>query len=157
MYDKQDDFDFDIVYFPFLNGDVPRRTSYGEYISQLFKFAITSSNLSDFNCRNKALTAKILRQGYHYFKLRKAFSKFYRRHSSLVGKYNVSLKTLLQQYIWEPEFRKLINRYKRIGYSLDIMWQTACLVMNPIIFYGYALLFNCTTAVRASVSVTDFS
>ena len=51
-----------------------------------------------------ALTAKLLRQGYRYFKLRKAFSKFYRRHSALVEKYSVSLKTLLQQGISEPEF-----------------------------------------------------
>ena len=29
LYDKRDDFDFDIVNFPFLNGDVPRFTSYG--------------------------------------------------------------------------------------------------------------------------------
>ena len=34
-YDKRDDFDFDIVNFPFLDGDVPRRASYGVYISQL--------------------------------------------------------------------------------------------------------------------------
>ena len=134
-----------------------------------------SSNLSDFNYRNKALTAKLLRQGYRYFKLRKAFSKFYRRHSAL-EKYSVSLKTLLQQGISEPEFygdlvyrfrkivgksnfseqfRKLINRYKRIGYSLDIMRQTACL--NPIIVDGYASLFNCTTTVRASDSMTASS
>ena len=149
IYDKRDDFDFDIVNFPFLNGDVPRRTSYGVYISQLIRFARASSNLNDFNYRNKALTAKLLRQGYRYFKLRKAFSKFYRRHSALLEKYSVSLETLLQQGISEPEFygdlvyrfrklvgisnfseqfRKLINRYKRIGYSLDIMWQTACLL-----------------------------
>ena len=44
----------------------------------------------------KALAAKRLRQGYLYFKLRKAFSKFYRRHSALVEKYSVSLKALLQ-------------------------------------------------------------
>ena len=49
---------------------------------------------------------------------------------------------------------KLINRYKKIGYSLDIMRQTACLVVNPIIVDGYASLFNCTTAVRASDSMT---
>ena len=30
--DERDDFDFDIVYFPFLDGDVPRATSYGVYI-----------------------------------------------------------------------------------------------------------------------------
>ena len=57
IYDKRNDFDFDTVNFPFLNGDVPRRTSYGVYISQLIRFARASSNLSDFNCRNKALTA----------------------------------------------------------------------------------------------------
>ena len=37
--DKRDDFDFDILNFPFLDGDVPRRPSYGVYISQLIRFA----------------------------------------------------------------------------------------------------------------------
>ena len=178
IYDKRDDFAFDIVNFPFLDGDVPRRTSYGVYISQLIRFARASSNLNDFNYRNKALTDKLLRQSYRYFKLRKAFSKFYRRHSALLEKYSVSLKTLLQQGISEPEFygdlvyrfrkivgksnfseqfRKLINRYKRICYSLDVMRQTACLVVNPIIVDGYASLFNCTTAVRASDQMTASS
>ena len=93
IYDKRND--FNIVNFPFLDGDVPRRTSYGVYISELIRFARASSNVSDFNCRNKALTAKLLKQGYRYHKLRKAFSKFYRRHSELVVKYNVSLWKLL--------------------------------------------------------------
>ena len=61
-YDKRDD--FDTIHFPFLDGDVPRRILYGVYISQLIRFARASSNLSDFNCRNKALTAKLLRKGY---------------------------------------------------------------------------------------------
>ena len=89
-------FDFDIVNFSFLDGDVPRRTSYGVYISQLIRFARVSSNVKYFNCRNKALTAKLLKQGYRYHKLRKAFSEFYRRHSELVEKYNVSLRKLLK-------------------------------------------------------------
>ena len=57
IYDKRDDFDFDIVNFPFLDGDVPRRTSNGVYISQVIRFARASSNLSDFTCRSKALSA----------------------------------------------------------------------------------------------------
>ena len=57
----------------------------------------------------------------------------------------------------ESPIRKLIKRYKRISYSLDIMQQTACLVANPIIVDGYASLFNCTTAVRASDSMTASS
>ena len=52
----------------------------------------------------KALTAKLFRQSYRYHKLRKTFLKFYRRHSGLVEKYNVSLRKRLQQGIWEPEF-----------------------------------------------------
>ena len=47
--------------------------------------------------------------------------------------------------------------YKRTGYSLDITRQTACLVVNPITVDGYASLFNCTTAVRASDSMTASS
>ena len=53
IYDNLDDFDFDIVHFLFLDGDVSRRTSYGVCISQLIRFARASSNVSDFNCRNK--------------------------------------------------------------------------------------------------------
>ena len=88
------DFDFDMVNFPCLDGDVPRRPSYGVYISQLIRFARASSHVNDFNNRNKFLTAKLLKQGYRYHKLRKAFSKFYRRHFELIEKYlyHVSLK-----------------------------------------------------------------
>ena len=114
IYDKRDNFDFDRVNFPFLDGDVPRRTSYGVYISQLIRFARASSNLNDFNYRNKAHTAKFLRQGYRYFKFRKAFSKFYRRHSALLEKYSVSLKTLLQQGRSELEFYgDLVYRFRK--------------------------------------------
>ena len=59
------------------------------------------------------------RQGYSYFKIRKAFSKFYRRRSALIEKYSVSLITLLQHGISEPElygdlvyrFRKIVGKY----------------------------------------------
>ena len=104
IYDKRDDFDFDIVNFPFLDGDVPRRASYGVYISQLIRFARVCNHVTDFNARNKCLTAKLLQQGYWYHKLRKTFSKFYRRHYDLISKYNVGLKTLLSEGLSEPEF-----------------------------------------------------
>ena len=99
IYDKRDDFNFEIVNFPFLDGDVPRSPSYGVYISQLIRFARVCSNVDDFNNRNLFLTAKLLKQGYRYRKIRKAFSKFYHRHSELIVKYNIGLKTLLQQGI----------------------------------------------------------
>ena len=75
----------------------------------------------------------------------------------MVEKYNEFYGDLVNRLIkktvgksnFTEQFRKLINRYKRIGYSLDIMLQTAFLVTNPIIVDGYASLFNCTTAVQA--------
>ena len=55
-------FNFDIVNFPFLDGDAPRRPSYGVYISQLIRFARASTHVTDFNNRNKFLTAKLLKK-----------------------------------------------------------------------------------------------
>ena len=115
IYDKPDDFNFEIVNFPFLDGDVPRSPSYGVYISQLIRFARVCSNVDDFNNRNVFLTAKLLKQGYRYHKIRKAFSKFYYRHSELIVKYNIGLKTLLQQGISELIFYgDLVYKFKRI-------------------------------------------
>ena len=61
------------------------------YISQLIRFARVCSNGGDFNNRNLFLTAKLLKQGHIYHKIRKAFSKFYHRHSELIVKYNIGL------------------------------------------------------------------
>ena len=63
IYSKHDDFDFEIVNFPFLDVDVPRSTSYGVYISQLIRFARASSHVADFKTCNKLLTQKFLKQG----------------------------------------------------------------------------------------------
>ena len=173
IYDKRDDFNFEIVNFPFLDGDVPRSPSYG--VSQLIRFARVCSNVDDFNNRNLFLTAKLLKQGYRYHKIRKALSKFYHRHSELIVKYNIGLKTLLPKGISEPIFygdlvykfkrivgkpnlsdlfQKIVKRYIRVGYNLDIMRQSACLVLNPITVCGYGFLFNCTTVGQASDSMT---
>ena len=91
--------------------------------------------------------------------------------SDIVSKYNVGLKRLLQEGLSEPEFygdlvyefrkiigkndfpyhfKKIIVRYKKIGYNIDVLRQTACLVVNPIKVNSFAYLFNCTTVGRAS-------
>ena len=103
IYDKRDDFDFEIVNISFLYGDGPRSTSYGVYISQLIRFARASSYITDFNTRNKLLTQKLLKQG-HQYKLCKTFSKFHRRYYDLISKFQVGLKFLLRQGLLEPEF-----------------------------------------------------
>ena len=102
--------------------------------------------------------------------------EFYHRHSELhvIVKYNIVLKTLLQQGISEPifycdlvykfkriigkpnfsdQFKKIVKLYIRVGYNLDIMRQSACLVLNPITVYSYGFLFNCTMVGQASDSM----
>ena len=147
----------------------------GVYISQLIRFARVSSHVADFNACNKSLTAKLLQQGYWCHKLRKTFSKFYRRHYELASKFNVGLKPLLHQGLSEPEFygdlvyklkkknegradfsvqfRKIIVHYKCIGYNINIMRQSAYLVFNPIMVNNFASLFNCKSVGRASDSM----
>ena len=75
IYDKLDEFDFEIVNFPILDGVVPRSTSYGVYISQLIRFARASSYVADFNTRNKLSSQKLLKQGYRYHNFAKHFQK----------------------------------------------------------------------------------
>ena len=121
IYDKRDDFDFDIVNFPVLDGDVelPRRASYGVYISQLMRFARVCNHVTDFNARNN-------------------FS------NRAIGIINFE----------KPfQFRKIITRYRRTGYNLNVMRQSACLVFNPITVDNYAAFFNCTPVGRASDSM----
>ena len=96
IYDKRDDFEFDIVHVPVWYGNVPHRPSYGLYISQLIRLERVCSHVDVFNAHNKlCLIATLLKQGYRYHELRKAIiSNFYRRHHELVSQCNVGLKSL---------------------------------------------------------------
>ena len=93
IYDKRDDFDFEIINFPFLDSDVPRSTSYGVYISKHIRFAKASSYATDFNSRNKLLTQKLPKQGYRYHKLHKTFFNFI--DDTMISKFQVGLKISL--------------------------------------------------------------
>ena len=90
------------------------------------------------------------------------FSKFYRRYYDLVSKFQVGLKSLLRQGLWEldfygdlvyklkkivgsnifsAQFIKIIFHYKNISYNINVLQQTACLVANPITVGNFAFLF----------------
>ena len=77
------------------------------------------------------LTAKFLRQGYRYHKLRKAFSKFYRRHFDIVSKYNIGLKTLLLQGLSEPEFYgDLVYKFRQIIGKSDFLYHFKKIIVH---------------------------
>ena len=90
----------------------------------VLSYATCSDYVSDFNTCNKLLTQKLLKQGYRYHKLRKTFSKFYGRYYDLISKFQVGLKSLLRQGLYEPEFYgDLVNKLKKIVGSNDFSAQ----------------------------------
>ena len=122
----------------------------------------------------KSRIKSLLKQGYQYHKLRKTFSKFYRRYYDLISKFQVGLKSLLRQGLSEPDFYgdlvyklkkivgsnnfsaqfiKIISHFKKIGFNINVLQHTACLVVNPITVSNFAFLFNCTTVGRTSDSM----
>ena len=134
-YDKRDDFDIEIVNFPFLDGDVPHSISYGVYILQLIRFARASSYITDFNTCNKLLTQKLLKQGYRYHKLRTTFSKFYRGYYDLISKFQVGLKSLLRKGLSEPEFYgDLVYKLKKIHGTYNFSAQGAATLIITMFY-----------------------
>ena len=177
IYDKRDDFNFDIVNFPSLDGDVSRATSYGVYVSQLIRFARSCNKVEEFNIRNLSITNKLLHQGYRYHKLRTTFSKLYYRNPHLVANYHSNLKTLLRQGLSQPDFygdviynlRKILGHihfatlfvkrskyFIKRGYDRAILQRTACLVIAPFTAGHYTLSFfyNCTMTGQVVDSMT---
>ena len=87
------------------------------------------------------------------------------RYFDLISKFQVGLKSLLRQGLSEPDFYgdlvyklkkivgsnnfsaqfiKIISHYKKIGYNINVLQQTACMVVNPITVGNFAFLFKCT-------------
>ena len=66
----------------------------------------------------------------------------------------INSNELLENLILVINSKKIVKRYIRVGYNLDILQQSACLVLNPIMVYSYGFLFNCMTVGQASDSMT---
>ena len=70
------------------------------------------------------------------------------------GDFVYRFKRIIEKLNFSDQIKKIVKRYIRVGYILDIMPQSACLVLNPITVYSYGFLFNCTTVGQASDSMT---
>ena len=62
----------------------------------------------------------------------------------------INLRELLESLIQVINFKKIIKRYKRVVYNMNIMPQSACLDLNPITVDSHGFLFNCKTVGQAS-------
>ena len=68
----------------------------------------------------------------------------------VVGLVVYKFRKIIGKIDFPYHFKKIIVRYKKIGYNINVMRQTACLVVNPIKVNSFAYLFNCTTVGRTS-------
>ena len=108
-------------------------------------------------------------QSFRYHKIRKNFLNYTTDVKYYIGLKKSSATRHIRTYIlwylvykfkrivgkpnFSDQFKKIIKRYIKIGYNLDVMRQSACLVSNPITVYSYDFLFNCTTVGQASDSM----
>ena len=63
------------------------------------------------------------------------------------------LKKIVGSNNFVAQFIKIISHYKTIGYNINVLLQTACLVVNPIMVGNFAFLFNCMPVGRTSDSM----
>ena len=73
LYDKRNDYDFDVISFPFLDGNIPKGQSYGVFISQLVRYARINCSFSRFIDDVKRLVQKLIQQDFDAAALRKRF------------------------------------------------------------------------------------
>ena len=73
---------------------------------------------------------------------------------SSIGECGNKLKKIVDSNNFSAQFIKIISHYKKFGFNIDVLQQTACLVVNPITVGNFAFLFNCTPVGRHSDSMT---
>ena len=91
LYDKRNDYTFDVINYPYLDGNIPKGQSYGIFISQLVRLARINSSFSNFILDCKNLVRKLERQSFNIAALRKRFEVFVDKYFNIWGKFGVNL------------------------------------------------------------------
>jgi len=90
IYDKREDFSFEIINFPYLDSCIPKNSALGVFISQLIRYSRLNSTFTDFKAKCKQLTGKLRKQGYLDKDLKRLTIKFFNDRQSLISKYNLT-------------------------------------------------------------------
>ena len=88
LFDKRDNFGFEIVNFPDLSGNIPTNQSYGVFISQLVRYARCCQKFVDFKLRTMTLVNRLLKQNFKFIKLCKTIKRFSSKYDKLLRKYS---------------------------------------------------------------------
>lgn len=92
VFDKRDAFNFHIVNYPHLDGNIPSKPAYGVYISQLVRIGRICDSYDGFQNKHYKLTKRLVKQGFVYEKLVFSFKKFCRKYPHIFSKFGVSLR-----------------------------------------------------------------
>merc|ERR1712130_290952 len=92
IYDKRDVFNFSIVNFPFLKGNIPNRSSYGVFIGELVRYARGCAFIEDFKKKSLDTISKLKKQFFTLKMLKRYWFKFCKKHILLIQKYGSSKK-----------------------------------------------------------------
>ena len=95
LYDKRNDYDFDVISFPFLDGNIPKGQSYGVFMSQLVRYARINCSFSRFIDDVKRLVQKLIQQDFDAAALRKRFQAFIDNHFDVWGMFGTPLSVSL--------------------------------------------------------------
>ena len=94
IFDKRDAFDFPIVNFPILTGNIPLKSSYGVFVGELVRYARACTCYKDFKNRTLTLVTKLKKQFFTTQLLNRSWIKFCDSHLLLIQKYNPTVLTL---------------------------------------------------------------
>ncbi len=94
IFDKRDSFDFPIVNFPVLTGNIPKKGSYGVFVGELVRYARACTYYSDFRARTSVLVSKLRKNFFTDCRLIKTWLKFCRSHILLIQKYGPKILDL---------------------------------------------------------------
>ena len=89
LYDKRDDFPFEVISFPDLSGNISFSHSHGIIIGQLRRYAKACDHYSHFRNRARLVTTKLLNQGFDKSRLSSKITTFYSRYNHLISKYAI--------------------------------------------------------------------
>ena len=143
LYDKRDSFHFDIVNFPNMSSNIPSKPAYGVYVSQLLRIGRICSGYEQFCERHYKLTQKLIKQGFRYAELCKAFRRFAKSH--LHCKYNRSVRRHIEDGVCLPASDGFLSRHVStrgrscgIGGHRDVLYT---IVVRHKLHFDYCIIY----------------
>ena len=90
IYDKRDNFSFEIINFPYISSCIPKKAALGVFYSQLIRYGRICSKLFSFRIKAKNLIDKLKKQGFRVEDLRRLSLRYFKERNDIIGKYEIA-------------------------------------------------------------------